>query len=138
MVFTLNLGLRNQFGVLIYSLLEQARSQYAVLKRSEMKYEMEEHNDILKQWGVFPHRAICKLLKKLQELTGTEAPGSSHRPRTSRLSRDASRLPSDPEPHRPGKIRGIHLRVERKQGNKSRHSGNASRHASTGNYGRPG
>ncbi|GFT94709.1 nucleic-acid-binding protein from transposon X-element [Trichonephila clavipes] len=49
-----NLGLRNQFGVLIYSLLEQARGQYAVLKRSEMKYEMEEHNDILKQWGVSP------------------------------------------------------------------------------------
>ncbi|GFW71034.1 hypothetical protein TNCV_191251 [Trichonephila clavipes] len=49
-----NLGLRNQFGVLIYSLLEQARGQYAVMKRSEMKYDMEEHNDILKQWGVSP------------------------------------------------------------------------------------
>ncbi|GFW95191.1 hypothetical protein TNCV_313951 [Trichonephila clavipes] len=56
-----NLGLRNQFGVLIYSLLEQARSQYAVLKRSEMKYEMEEHNDILKQWGVSPQVKLLRL-----------------------------------------------------------------------------
>ncbi|GFV89572.1 hypothetical protein TNCV_994041 [Trichonephila clavipes] len=64
-----NLGLRNQFGVLIYSLLEQARSQYAVLKRSEMKYEMEEHNDILKQWGVSPQ---VKLLRLPQWSTGSK------------------------------------------------------------------
>ncbi|GFV84264.1 nucleic-acid-binding protein from transposon X-element [Trichonephila clavipes] len=49
-----NLGLRNQFGVLIYSLLEQARCQYAVMKNNEMKYDLESHNDILKQWGVSP------------------------------------------------------------------------------------
>ncbi|GFW75949.1 hypothetical protein TNCV_3247141 [Trichonephila clavipes] len=49
-----NLGLRNQFGVLIYSLLEQARCQYALMKNNEMKYDLESHNDILKQWGVSP------------------------------------------------------------------------------------
>ncbi|GFT55592.1 hypothetical protein TNCV_995881 [Trichonephila clavipes] len=184
-----NLGLRNQFGVLIYSLLEQARSQYAVLKRSEMKYEMEEHNDILKQWGVsptgeaaaftpvvnrkqkkVPHpgrtslygaapkpnlhttprrrppppitidnvEQSAKLLKKLQELTGQKLQGRV-------IGRGLRVYPETPAAYHQirnlidqEKIRGIHLRVERKQGNKSRHSGNASRHASTGNYGRPG
>ncbi|GFT55652.1 nucleic-acid-binding protein from transposon X-element [Trichonephila clavipes] len=99
-----NLGLRNQFGVLINSLLEQARCQYAVMKNNEMKYDLESHNDILKQWGVSPQDAemdqhpsrtstplprrrrpppitidnvaqSAQLLKKLQTLTGQKLQG---------------------------------------------------------------
>ncbi|GFY47188.1 nucleic-acid-binding protein from transposon X-element [Trichonephila inaurata madagascariensis] len=40
-----NLGSRNQYGVLLYSLLEQARSQYSALKDNEC------HLDVLKSWG---------------------------------------------------------------------------------------
>ncbi|GFY76940.1 hypothetical protein TNIN_445751 [Trichonephila inaurata madagascariensis] len=49
--YFVNLGSRNQYGVLLYSLLEQARSQYSALKANELKYENECHLDVLKSWG---------------------------------------------------------------------------------------
>ncbi|GFY56703.1 hypothetical protein TNIN_350211 [Trichonephila inaurata madagascariensis] len=69
-----NLGSRNQYGVLLYSLLEQARSNYSALKANEMKYDNELHLDVLKSWGRVSES------RTLTPPSRTSTPRPRHRP----------------------------------------------------------